>query len=55
LHIVKDSQTIKSDKPVDLIRGSDRFTADSLDYNNVDRVIQLKGRVKGTLVPQVAK
>jgi lipopolysaccharide export system protein LptC len=55
LHIVKDSQTIKSDKPVDLIRGSDRFAADSLDYNHVDRVIQLKGRVKGTLVPQFAK
>jgi lipopolysaccharide export system protein LptC len=55
LHIVKESQTIKSDKPVDLMRGSDRFTADSLDYNHVDRVIQLKGRVRGTLVPQVAK
>ncbi len=55
LHIVKDSQTIKSHKPVDLIRGNDRFSADSLDYNHVDRVIQLKGRVKGTLVPQGAK
>lgn len=55
LHIVKDSQTIKSHKPVDLIRGSDRFRADSLDYNHLDRVIQLKGRVKGTLVPQVAQ
>jgi len=55
LHIVKASQTIKSHKPVDLTRGSDRFTADSLDYNNVDRVIQLTGRVKGTLVPQIAK
>lgn len=55
LHIVKDSQIIKSHKPVDLMRGSDRFTADSLEYNNLDHVIQLKGRVKGTLVPQVAK
>lgn len=55
LHIVKDSQTIKSHLPVDLIRGSDRFTADSLEYNHLDRVIHLKGRVKGTLVPQVTK
>ena len=55
LHIVKDLQTIKSHKPVDLIRGNERFSADSLDYNHVDRVIQLQGRVKGTLIPQVPK
>lgn len=55
LHILKDAQMIKSHKPVDLIRGNDRFTADSLDYNNLDRVIQLKGRVRGTLVPPIAK
>ena len=55
LHIVKDLQTIKSHKPVDLIRGNERFSADSLNYNHVDRVIQLQGRVKGTLIPQIAK
>ena len=55
LHVSKHAQTIKSNKPVELTRGSDRFTADALDYDATDRVMQLKGRVKGTLVPQLVK
>jgi lipopolysaccharide export system protein LptC len=45
------AERIKSHKPVELIRGNDSFTADSLDFDNVERVLQLKGRVKGTLLP----
>jgi lipopolysaccharide export system protein LptC len=47
-----DSERLKSHKPVALIRGRDQFTADMMDFDNFDRVIELKGRVKGTLTPE---
>lgn len=55
LHAFMDTERVKSHKPVELIRGSDQFTADTMDFDNLDRVMQLKGRVKGTLVPAAAK
>jgi lipopolysaccharide export system protein LptC len=51
LHAFMDTERVKSHKPVELIRGQDHFTADSMDFDNLDRVMQLKGRVKGTLQP----
>lgn len=51
LHAFMNTERVKSHKPVELIRGQDHFTADSMDFDNLDRVMQLKGRVKGTLVP----
>jgi lipopolysaccharide export system protein LptC len=51
LHAFIKSERIKSHRPVELLRGKDRFTADSLDFDNVDRVLQLTGRVRGTLFP----
>lgn len=55
LHAFMDTERVKSHKPVELTRGNDRFTGDTLDFDNLDRVMQLKGRVKGTLVPDAAK
>jgi lipopolysaccharide export system protein LptC len=51
LHAFMKTEQVKSHKPVELLRGNDRFTADSLDFDNVDQVLQLHGRVRGTLVP----
>jgi lipopolysaccharide export system protein LptC len=51
LHAFLDTERVKSHKPVTLIRGSDRFTADSLDYDNVTGVAHLQGRVRGLLMP----
>jgi lipopolysaccharide export system protein LptC len=51
LHAFIKAEKVKSHKPVELIRGNDRFTADSLDFDNVDQVLQLHGRVKGVLMP----
>lgn len=51
LHAFMDSEKIQSHKPVQLRRGNDIFTAERLDYDNVARVVQLNGRVRGTLVP----
>ena len=42
---------MRSDKPVVLIRGGDQFTADGMDYDNLDQVLQLRGRVRGQLLP----
>lgn len=55
LHAFMDTERVKSHKPVELIRGRDQFTADTMDFDNLDRVMELKGRVKGMLVPNVAK
>lgn len=55
LHAFMETERVKSHLPVELTRGSDRFTADSMDFDNRDRVMQLQGRVKGTLVPGAVK
>ena len=55
LHAFMDTERIKSHKPVVLIRGRDQFTADTMDFDNLDRVMELKGRVKGTLTPEPSK
>lgn len=52
LHAFMITEKVKSHKPVELLRGKDRFTADNLDFDNVEQVLQLQGRVRGVLVPQ---
>jgi lipopolysaccharide export system protein LptC len=51
LHAFMQTEQIRSHKPVELLRGQDRFTADSLNFDNLEQVLQLFGRVRGTLVP----
>lgn len=52
LHIFANTEQVRSHLPVVLVRGGgDRFTADSLDYDNLDQVTHLHGRVHGTLQP----
>jgi lipopolysaccharide export system protein LptC len=46
---------VTSHKPVELTRGDTRFTADSLEFDNVNQVLELRGRVQGTLVPGPAR
>lgn len=55
LHAFMNTERMKSDQPVELLRGNDRFTADTMDFDNLERVMQLKGHVKGTLLPDAAK
>jgi lipopolysaccharide export system protein LptC len=55
LHAFLDSERVRSNKPVTLTRGSDQFTADSMDYDNLERQMQLRGRVRGLLVPGNAR
>lgn len=46
LHIYTEPERLVSDRPVTLLRGSDRLQADTLDYRGDERVATFKGRVK---------
>lgn len=54
LHAFLDSEKIKSHMPVELTRGNDRFTADAMDFDNADQTLELRGRVRGVLVPSAS-
>ena len=51
LHAFMRTEVVKSHKPVQLQRGDDHFSADSMDFDNVEQVLQLKGRVRASLAP----
>ncbi|MES2951076.1 MAG: LPS export ABC transporter periplasmic protein LptC [Pseudomonadota bacterium] len=51
LHAFMNTERIQSHLPVEFLRGRDRFSADRLDFDNVEQVLQLTGRVKATLTP----
>lgn len=51
LHADMKNERIESNKPVELSRGRDTFTADTMTFDNAAQVMQLHGRVKGTLMP----
>ena len=51
LHAYLQTEIVKSHKPVQLLRGADQFSADSLDYDNVEQRLLLKGRVRVNLAP----
>lgn len=52
LHVFMDTERIKSHLPVVMTRGNDEFEGDSMDFDNLDRVMNLRGRVKGYLAPR---
>jgi lipopolysaccharide export system protein LptC len=51
LHAFMAEERVKSDRPVTLRRGDDQFEAQQMDYDNLERVLQMQGRVRGTLQP----
>ena len=51
LHAWTQTERVSSNQPVTLTRGKDRFTANSMDYDNLQQVLELRGRVQGTMVP----
>jgi lipopolysaccharide export system protein LptC len=55
LHVFVQAEKIRSHKPVTIKRGGDEFNADSLQYDNLERVLQMEGRVRGTIAPRVAQ
>lgn len=55
LHAFMNTERVTSHKPVLLRRGADQFTADTMEFDNLAGVMQLAGRVKGTLAPNAAR
>lgn len=53
LHAFVNTEQVKSHKPVEITRGADRFSADAMSYDNLERVAQLTGRVRGVLQPAI--
>ena len=51
LHAFMLTERVISHLPVEFLRGADRFSADHLDFDNVEQVLQLSGHVKATLLP----
>ena len=54
LHAFVNDERVQSHKPVVLIRGNDQFTGDNFSYNNLNRVADLRGRVRGVMMPRLA-
>jgi lipopolysaccharide export system protein LptC len=52
LHAFLDEERVLSNKPVELMHGESRIEAQSLNYSKYDQVIELRGRVRGTLLPR---
>lgn len=52
--IYTNLERLSTDKPVLLLRGNDRFSADGMDFDNVERVLSLHGRVRGELQAKLA-
>lgn len=55
MHAFMKTERVISDQPVVFTRGADYFTADSMEFDNQHRVLQLSGRVKGVLMPAVQR
>ena len=56
LHLFTNTEEVRSHLPVVMLRGAgNRFTGDAMAYDNLGRVIQLTGRVRGTLLPRQDK
>ncbi|RYX90060.1 MAG: LPS export ABC transporter periplasmic protein LptC [Comamonadaceae bacterium] len=54
LHAFLNEERVRSHKPVILTRGNDQFTGDTFAYDNLDGVAELKGRVRGVMMPRQA-
>ena len=42
---------MRSHLPVTLLRERDRFSADSMEFDNLTQVLHMQGRVRGELQP----
>ena len=52
LFIDLEHDRMRTDQPVQMLRGGDRFSADSLDYDQQQGVTRLTGRVRGQIQPR---
>lgn len=55
LHLFTQAEKVRSHKPVVLRRGANVFKADSMEYDNLERVLELRGRVQGQIAPRAGR
>lgn len=55
LYIDLEHDRMRTDQPVEVTRGADRFTADALDYDHDQGLTRMTGRVRGLLQPRSAR
>jgi len=53
LFIDLERDVMRTDRPVEVVRGGDRFTADALDYDHQQGISRMTGRVRGILQPRM--
>ena len=53
LHAFLNTERVRSHLPVTVTRGGTEIRADAMEYDNLDRVVQLKGHVQATFPPVV--
>jgi lipopolysaccharide export system protein LptC len=51
LHFFQASERVRSHLPVTVTRGASEFRAEALEYDNLARVIELKGKVRAVFMP----
>ncbi len=51
LHTFVNVERVRSHLPVVMTRGADRFTGEAMEYDNLERVLNLTGSITGFLVP----
>jgi lipopolysaccharide export system protein LptC len=54
LHTFLNTERVQSHLPVTLIHGKTEIRGDTMDYDNLDRIVDLKGHVKATFPPAQA-
>ncbi len=54
LHYFRYSERVQSHLPVVVTQGGSEIRGDSMTYDNLSRVLELKGRVRGVLTPSMA-
>lgn len=55
LFIDLEHDRMRTDQPVEMRRGTDRFSADALDYDRDQGTTRLMGRVRGLIHPRAAR
>lgn len=55
LHAFVNTERVRSHLPVTVRRGGVEFHANALEFNGLDRIVQMKGRVRAVFMPATAK
>ncbi len=51
LHALQNTEQVRSHLPVTVLRGGTVVVADAMEYDNLARVLQLKGRIRAVFTP----